>query len=103
MRSRLITPKNGDREAVRESAVPKLVGAKSDGIRTNRWIGRAGQRRGTASPRSSIIDSGKTVANLRRDDYVDSRDICFRNWNRISIVSNLVGDRARREGRSLCV
>lgn len=46
-----------------------------------------------AAAKENIIDSGNAVANLRRarDDYVDSRDICVRNWNRISVLSIVVG------------
>ena len=72
-------------------------------------LGRVGRRSGVERPAgpyrnactARVIDGRKTVANLHDDDYVDSRDICVRNWNRISIVSILVGDCTGREGRSV--
>jgi len=91
-----MAPEKNCRPRNRASAVPKLAGTKSGGIRTKRWIDRAARLAAwNGEPLSrcleTIIDSGKTVANLCRNDYVDLRDICVRNWNRISIVSILIG------------
>jgi len=56
----------------------ELGGRGGEASAWNRLVGLSKRPNG-------VIDGGKTVANLHGDDYVDLRDICVRNWNRISI------------------